>query len=197
MSDDVFSQYAAAHGLAFDQQVATGPLTPLLVRGGGLAPAVKGPLADGPLGYLGRLAYRDEGGTAHHYNAGLTEIPESLELVPRLECVRKGRLTSNTHYGFEIRTSRLWTESVALNERYKVTTSPWQDPNWMRQLFSPSFIDWLATVPPGDFSFELTYGWLLCSVEQDRADTELLDALASATAEVAARVRRECLESVR
>ena len=39
--------------------------------------------------------------------------------------------------------SRLWTESEKLNT-HKVTVSPFQDDTWLRQLFAPSFIDWLS-----------------------------------------------------
>jgi hypothetical protein len=175
--------------MVFEPSLATGPLTPLLVQGGGLAPVVKGELGDGVAGYVGTLSYE-----RFRYTAGLTEIKESVSLVPRLQCERIGRWTSDTHYGFEVRNSRLWTESVALNGRYKVTTSPWQDPNWMRQLFSAAMIDWLSTTPPDDFSFELTYGWLLCSLERDSAGEGELDWLRGATAFLAARVRQECLE---
>ena len=76
-------------------------------------------------------------------------------------------MTDTTHYGFEVRSTRQWTESAKLNERFKVTTSPFQDENWMLQLFSPTFIDWLGMQSPADFSFELAYGSLLCSTEED------------------------------
>ena len=53
----------------------------------------------------------------------------------------------------------------ALSERYVVSTSPFQDPNWMRQLLSPKVIDWLVTEPAEGFSFELAYGALPGSIE--------------------------------
>ena len=83
---------------------------------------------------------------------------------------------------------------MALNERYKVSTSPFQEQNWLRQLFSPAFVDWLATTPPDDFSFELAYGALLGSVEGRDAGPDDLAALCDATAAVAARIARECAE---
>jgi hypothetical protein len=46
-------------------------------------------------------------------------------------------------------------------------------------------------VPPADFSFELAYGALLGSVEQDYPDAAGLTALCEATAYVTARIRRE------
>ncbi len=53
--------------------------------------------------------------------------------------------------------------------------SPWQDDNWLRQLFSPTLVDWLADSSPGDFSFELAYGSLFCTVESDEPDADGLD----------------------
>ena len=65
------------------------------------------------------------------------------------------------------------------------TERPYQDPNWMRQLFSPSFVDYLAQVEPADFSFELAFGALLGSVEEDDPGPDGLAALCEATATVA------------
>ena len=64
----------------------------------------------------------------------------------------------------------------------------------MRQLFSPSFVDWLGTKPPADFSFELAYGALLGSLEVDEPGVGGLTALCEATARVATRIREECEE---
>ena len=123
-------------------------------------------------------------------------MPASTAFVPRLFCIRRGRHTRDDEfYGFEARDSKLWNESIALNERYKVSSSPFQDPVWMRRLFSPAFVDWLATSPPADFSFELAYGALLGLVEEDDPGAAGLAALAEATAAVAARIEAERGES--
>ncbi len=115
--------------------------------------------------------------------------------MPRLFCIRQGRSTRDDEfYGFGARHSKLWTESTALNERFTISTSPYQDPNWMRQLFSPSLVDWLAHVEPADFSFELAYGALLGSVEEDDPGPDGLASLCEATARVAARIVQECDE---
>ena len=114
--------------------------------------------------------------------------------MPRLICERKGRITDDTHYGFEVRNSRLWTESEKLNQRFKVTVSPFQDDNWLRQLFAPTFVDWLGESSPGDFSFELAYGSLLCSVEEDDPGPGGLEALWDAGATVAKRIGDESRE---
>jgi hypothetical protein len=164
-------------------------VTPLLTKGGELAPALRGRLEGAGEGVLAHYAYG-----RFAYNVVFARIPESQPFVPRLQCERRGRITDDTHYGFEIRNSRLWTESELLNERFKVTVSPFQDENWLRQLFSPSFVDWFGTESPGDFSFELAYGSLLCSVEEDDPDEAGLEALWEAGAIVARRVGEESRE---
>ena len=191
--EETFSAYATQHGLEHLNGFSPGPLTPLLTKGGGLSPALRGRLTADVDGVLARYAYGTEGGR-FTFTVVYAEVPESQPFVPRLDCIRKGRLTDTTHYGFELRTARLWTESEPLNERFKVTTSPFQDPNWMRQLFSPTFVDWLGKAPPPDFSFELAYGSLLCSVEEDEPEEAALDALWEASSHVATRIRDECRE---
>jgi hypothetical protein len=170
-----------------------GPVTPTLVKGGELQPALRGSLLDGVGGVIARHRYRTDGG-GFAFNVVFTALPESQRFVPRLFCVREGRWTDTIHYGFEIRNSRLWTESEALNERYKVTVSPFQDDNWLRQLFRPTFVDWLGSAPPGDLSFELAYGSLLCSIEADDPDESELGQLWDSAATVAKRIRDESRE---
>lgn len=190
-----YGELAAARGLeqlgAFDP----GPLTPLLVEGKGaaLAPALRGALGDGVEGVVGHLVYKRN--RTFRFQVALAEVPAATAFAPRVFCIRRGRSTRDDEfYGFEARHSKLWTESTALNERYAVSTSPYQDPNWLRQLFSPAFVDWLGTKPPAGFSFELAYGALLGSVEDDDPGADGLTALCEATAHVAARIRRECEE---
>lgn len=197
MSDPAraYAELAAARGLEQLPGASPGPLTPLLVeaKGQGLQPALRGALGDGVSGVVGQLAYRRN--KTFRFQVALTEVPAATAFAPRVFCIRRGRNTRDDEfYGFEARHSKLWTESTALNERYEVSTSPFQDPNWLRQLFSPSFVDWLGTKPPADFSFELAYGALLGSVESDDPGTDGLAALCEATAHVANRIRRECEE---
>ncbi len=167
------SSFAAAQGLQAVPSVDAGALTPLLVESGAgrIAPAARGQLADGVSGALGQLIYTRN--KKFHFAVALTEVPASTPFVPRLFCVRTGRRTrDDEYYGFEPRFSKLWTESTALNERFHISTSPYQDQNWLRQLFSPAFVDWIASKAPPGFSFELAYG----------------------SAEVARRIARECEE---
>lgn len=190
-----YSSFAAARGLEPLPALGLGPLTPLLVESKHcqLEPAARGRLGGTVDGVLGHLAYTRN--KTFRFNVVLAEVPGSTAFVPRLFCVRKGRSTRDDEfYGFEARYSKLWTESTALNQRYTISTSPYQDPNWMRQLFSPALVDYLASEPPADFSFELAYGALLGSVESDDPGADGLAALCEATAHVAERIARECGE---
>ncbi len=193
--DATFSTFAAERGLEPLPALGLGALTPLLVESKHcqVEPAARGRLAGELDGIVGHLAYTRN--KTFRFNVALVEVPASTPLVPRLFCIRNGRSTRDDEfYGFEARHSKLWTESEALNRRYTVSTSPYQDPNWMRQLFSPALVDYLATEPPANFSFELAYGALLGSVEDDDPGADGLAALCEATAHVAERIARECEE---
>ena len=184
-----YEDLATARGLRPEPGFQPGPLTPLLAEGGSMEFAHGGDLVAGVAGTVARFATG-----RFEFNTVFARVEQSQQFVPRLFCIRHGRITSDTHYGFEVRSSRLWTESVKLNERFKVSVSPFQDDNWLRQLFVPTFIDWLGESSPGDFSFELAYGSLLCSVEQDDPDARALARLWDAAAMVATRVRDESSE---
>lgn len=194
--ETAYAELAAARDLELLGSVEVGQLTPLLVEstvGGRLGPAARGRLGDEVDGVVGHLAYQRN--KAFRFNVALATIPASTSFVPRLFCVRRGRSTRDDEfYGFGPRHTKLWTESERLNDRYEVVTGPFQDPNWMRQLFSPALVDWLASEPPADFSFELAHGALLGSVEEDEPGAAALAALCEATAHVAARIARECEE---
>jgi hypothetical protein len=124
----------------------------------------------------------------------ITRIAAATAVVPRLFCRSRGRAEEIGGMGMSLDAETLWTESVALAERYEVATSPYQDPGWMLQLFSPDFIDWLVSAPPADFAFELAYGDLVGSVPANAAGPEALDSLWECTAAVADRIQRECAE---
>jgi hypothetical protein len=192
-----YSSFAGARGLVPVGAVSPGPLTPLLAEStnGLIEPAATGALPDGGEGTLGHLEYTRN--RTFHFSVALTEVPESSALAPRVFCIRRGRRTRDDEfYGFEARYSKLWTESIALDERYVVSTSPFQDPSWLRQLFSPAFVDYLASEPPGDFSFELCYGAVLCSVEGEDVDAARLADLWAAASRVTERIRSESAESL-
>lgn len=184
-----YEELVERHGLRSVADFSPGPVTPLLAKRGSFSVALAGELPGGVEGTIGPYSYR-----GFRYQAVFAVVAESQPFVPRLFVERRGRMTDTLHYGFELRTSKLWTESAALASRFEVRTGPYQDPNWMRQLFSPSFVDYLATRAPEGLSFELAYGNLLCSAEWADPSAAELDGLWSAAGAIAARIREESLE---
>ena len=69
-----------------------------------------------------------------------------------------------------------------------------QDQNWLRQLFTPTFIVWLDEWAGGWLGFELVDGTLCCYVRDYLHHHEDLDYLCEASAAIATRLREESLE---
>ena len=86
------------------------------------------------------------------------------------------------------------SESVVLEQRYEILRDPGADENWMRQLFSPSFIVFLSEQPPDGFGFELTGGVLCAFVPRHRGRATELDELCRAAGAVARRLGAEVEE---
>ncbi|HEX2129627.1 MAG TPA: hypothetical protein VHF58_10470 [Solirubrobacterales bacterium] len=176
-------------------------LTPLLARAEAveLRPALRGaldgrPAVVGHVSYGGGHAVGAESDATFEFIVVITRVPESAAFVPRLFCRSRGRVESVGGMGMSLDAEGLWTESDALGRRYEVATSPYQDRNWMLQLFSPDFIDWLVTTPPAGFAFELAYGDLVGSIPAAGVGADELAAVWDAAGEVAARLRKECGE---
>ena len=177
------------------------PLTPLLARAQGLRlrPALRGvldgePAVIGHLSYGGGHAVGAESDLVFEFIVVITGIAESAAVVPRLFCRNRDRVDSVGGMGMSLDAELLWTESVELGRRYEVATSPYQDPNWMLQLFSPDFIDWLVTAPSEGFAFELAYGDLVASIPAAGASAQSVASLWESAGSVAKRIRRECAE---
>ncbi len=132
----------------------------------------------------------------YHYTLGLVEVPECVALVPELYCQRKFGLRALEKFEDVFRGSkeRVELESEALLDKYEIFARKGQDANWLRQLFSPTFIVWLTDAAPEKFAFELVDGTLCCYVSGHKEDAADLDAIAAATAAVAKRLREEALE---
>jgi hypothetical protein len=198
----MLGELAAARGLADASGYGVEPLTPLLARAVGreLDPAARGALSGGGEAVIGRLRFSggDAVGAESDMNFDfwvvVASVPESAPLVPRLFCRKRGRVDGLSGMGFELDEEALWTESEALQSRYEVATSPYQDENWTRQLFAPAFISWLVAEPPQSFAFELAYGDLVGSIDATHSTPADVVGLWDATGAVATRIREECLE---
>jgi len=204
--DAFFESYAAQRGLALSGKGPLPAATPLLCKGDDryAERALAGPLGDGIDGVLALYTYEDEttdseGNTEtnyYRYTVGLAQIPECAGFVPELYCQRKSGLRALEKFEDVFRRSkeRVKLESEALDKRYEIFAGKAQDPNWLRQLFSPTFIVWLTDSAPEKFAFELVDGTLCCYVHGHKEKAAELDTIRAASAAVATRLRQEALE---
>ncbi len=163
-----------------------------------------GPLAGGVDGVLALYTYEDETTDSegnrqtnyYRYTVGLAQLPECAGFVPELYCQRKSGLRALEKLEDVFRRSkeRVKLESEALDERYEIFAGKAQDPNRLRQLFSPTFIVWLTDSAPEKFAFELVDGTLCCYVKGHKTKAAELDTIRAASAAVATRLRDEAEE---
>lgn len=204
---DFFEVYAQQRGMTLIHGRGRLPqATPLLKKGDEryTERSLTGPLAEGVHGTLALYTYeeetRDSDGNRqtnyYRYTLGFTPVVECKELVPELYCQRKFGLRALEKFEdvFRTKKERVELESEALDRKYEIFAGSNQDANWLRQLFSPSFIVWLTDSAPDKFAFELVDGNLCCYVNGHKENAADLDAIRVATGAVAKRLREEALE---
>ena len=163
---------------------------------------MQGNLAEGIGGTLALYTYTDvyydkNGRHENNYNftVAITEVPEVAELAPEIICNRKFGFKAFEKLEDVFRgNERVKLESIDLDERFEIFVDEKQDPNWIRQLFSPSFIVWLADETPEKFAFELVDGKLVCNVKGHKKSSRDLDAIVQGMGGVARRLREEAAE---
>ena len=199
-----FGIYAEQRGLALDEDGHLGPKTPLLRKGderkaeqimrGDLADDVRGKLAL----YTYTDVYYDKNGrheNHYHFTVAMCEMQETAERLPELLCNRKFGFKAFEKVEDAFRENeRVKLESLELDDRFEIFADEKCDENYLRQLFSPTFIVWLAEEAPEKFAFELENGWLACNVKGHKKSAAELDSMRSAAAAVARRLREEALE---
>ena len=84
-------------------------------------------------------------------------------------------------------------ESIKLGRKFLIGVAEGQDDNWVRQLFSPSFVDYLAETAPEDCEFELYHG-VLAVGSRGKPSEQSIEALWEVAARIAERLRSEALE---
>jgi len=204
--DAFFAAYAQQRGLELGGRAPLPPTTPLLQKGDDryAERTLSGPFGDGAEGILALYTYeeetRDSKGNRqtsyYRYTVGLIPVPECVELVPELYCQRKFGLRALEGFEdfFRTKKERVKLESEALDQKYEIFAGKGQDPNCLRQLFSPTFIVWLNDAAPERFAFELVDGTLCCYVNGHKKKAEELDRVSAAASAVARRLREESLE---
>jgi hypothetical protein len=199
-----FDLYSKKRGLKREAVGRLGPHTPLLRKGDErkATQIMRGKLAEGIGGTLALYTYTDvyhdkNGRHENNYNftVAITEIPEVAELAPEVLVNRKFGFRAFEKLEDAFRgNERVKLESIDLDERFEIFVDEKQDPNWIRQLFSPSFIVWLSDETPEKFAFELVDGKLVCNVKGHKKNARDLDAMVQAMGGVAQRFREEAAE---
>jgi hypothetical protein len=202
--DAFFDIYAQQRGMSRTEGGSLPGVTPLLRKGDEReAPEIlRGPLGDGVEGALALYTYtdvyHDKNGrheTDYHFTVSMIELHECVEFVKGLYCNRKSGFSFLEGVEDAFRSNeRVSLESEALADDYEIFVSKGQDPNWIRQLFSPTFIVWLTESAPEKFAFELESGVLCCNVKGHHKDAKQLDTMRDTAAAVAQRIREEVAE---
>ena len=199
--------YAAERGLELTDRHGLPDATPLL-RSGDRRRAdfrLDGELAKNTQGSMALFTtvdiYHDEKGRRHrsfsHYTVAIARIPRAQKIFPRLICQRRSGLRALDGFEDKVMHSglrRVELESEAFDERYEVFIGEKSDPNPVRQLFSPTFILWLAETAPEGFAFEYCDGVLCANVEGHTTEAAKLDGLRDGLLEVVAALREEARE---
>jgi hypothetical protein len=202
--DNFWDAYSSRRGLSRTEDGSLPPVTELLRKGDERKAdeVLRGPLADGLDGALALYTYtdvyHDKNGrheTDYRFTVAMVDLADSLRFCEEIYCQRKSGLRALEGVEDAFRTKhRVELESEELAKRYEIFVSPDQDPNWIRQLFSPTFIVWLTERCPEKFAFELETGMLVCNVKGHRKSASELDGMRTAAAAVAQRIREECRE---
>ncbi|HET8815770.1 MAG TPA: hypothetical protein VFM51_12560 [Solirubrobacterales bacterium] len=206
-ASDFFEVYAEQRGMTLIHERGRLPqATPLLRKGDDryTERSLLGPLAEGFEGTLALYTYEEETTDSdgdrqtnyYRYTVGVVDVPDCAGFVPELYCQRKFGLRALEKFedAFRGEKQRVALESEALHDKYEIFALDGQDPNRLRQLFSPTFIVWLTDSAPEKFAFELVDGTLCCYVSGHKEKAAELDAIAAATGAVAKRLREEALE---
>jgi len=204
--EDFFSAYASARGLnRTPGRTTLPPSTPLLRKGDRryAEQVMNGTLPGGAPGALGLYTYEvettdsegNEDTDYYRFTVVLHDIPSAAAKVADVYCQRREgfRFMDSAEDLFR-RMQRLERESEALDKRYEIFYGAADDTNWVKQLFSPSFIVWLTERPPEHFAFELSAGSLCVSVKGHCDNAAELDRLCAAAGEVARRLAAEAAE---
>lgn len=204
--DAFFNVYGEQRGMVVYGRSRLPQATPLLKKGDDryAERTLEGELADGVKGMLALYTFEEETTDSkgnrqtnyYRYTVGIAEVPECAGFLPELYCQRKSGLRALEKLEDVFRRSkeRVKLESEALDGRYEIFSATGQDPNRLRQLFSPTFIVWLSESAPEKFAFELVGGNLCCYVSGHKKKAEELDTMRAAAAAVTTRLREESLE---
>lgn len=191
-SKSFFVEFAAARGLVPSDE-PLGHQTLLLRTGDGQTTSKR---------WDGRLSPEFEGSIAHwSYSIHTTDgggssrdqwFDHTIVMIPieGLDSIYEVDVNLSTPSS-ESRLERLLLESQEFNDKYEVLVRKDQDPNPVRQLFSPSFIVWLTE---GQRPFQFGRGVLVTSRGGHSSSAAELDGQIAGACEIARKLRTEAQE---
>ena len=204
---EFFTSFARARGLRYVGRMELLPLTPLLGAGDRRECRhwMQGPLGEGlPDCGLGHYEFQERSGsgkseswTSHDFTVCVVDIEPGIVMYPGVFVARRRDLVDRIGGGRWLDTGRrrkVELESEALHERCELWVERSQDDLRLLQLFSPSFVAWLAEHPLHP-CFEYRAGTLVVYLERRLEDAGRLGWLLDATAEIARRFVQEVNEA--
>lgn len=205
-ADDFFTAYAAGRGL---QRVpgrgSLPPVTPLLSKGDRryTEETFNGTLPGGLAGSLAHYTYEehttDSKGnrqtTYYHFTVAVSQLPETAPFLGELALQRRFgfRFLDSTEDVFRSR-QRVELESEVADKKFEIFIGKGDEMNRARQVFSPTFIVWLAEEAHEGVAFELMAGALVVNVKGHKKTAHELDEFCEAAAVVARRLHEEAGE---
>jgi hypothetical protein len=200
-----YAAYAQQRGLQWQRNGMVPGSTPLLRRGDTrrVDEMWVGQLPGGLNGDLALYTYEEQssGSTGsqakelHHFTIVVSDLPGMEARLPGLFVQRRSgfRFLDGAEDVFR-KTERIELESEALDRKCEIFADRRCDAVWLRQLFEPSFVDFLAEGSPEGFAFEVENGTLCVNVNRHRGKAAELDGLCEAAATVAKRIVEEVNE---
>jgi hypothetical protein len=212
-ASDFFSAFAAGHDFTYHRDWQLPPLTPLLGAGDRRhwEHFMTGPLGAALPGLdcgLGLYTYETRTGSdddsnghwrSHHFTACVVDMEGAMVPFPALFLQRRrdlvGHITEEEWLNRHGRQT-VELESVEFRRRYELLADGHMDQLALRELFSPSFIVFLAGHPIAP-CFEYRAATLAVYVRGRLTDAGSLNLLLDATRGIATRLREEAAEQSR
>lgn len=204
-AEDFFEAYAEGRGLTRYAKGILPGVTPLLRRGdrrhfkqimfGTLPGGVEGKIAH----YTYEVDTTDSDGDPetkrYDYTVMLTEVPELAVHASGIYCQPRKLLRFLDAATDKFRSqTRLELESEHFDKRFEVFFDGAETENWMHQLFTPSFIIWMAEDAPDGIGFEAVAGAVCFYTRGHFKSAEEFDDLCEASAVICKRMRDESNE---
>lgn len=204
--NDFYSAYADGRGLTRSNgRTSVPPVTALLRRGDKryAEEEFSGSLPGGMQGQLAFYTYeeesRDSDGnketTYFHFTIALTNLPETAPFLGELAMQRRSgfRFLDGAEDAFRKR-QRVELESESADKKYEIFIGEQDSMVDARQIFSPTFIVWMAENAPDGIACELLAGGLCVNVKGHLKTADELDEFCVAASAIAKRLHEEAVE---